>query len=362
MAEDRTEKATQYRRRRFRERGMVAHSRDLSAAVGLLTAFGALKLMGPWMASRLANDTVHFFVSASSHQLNSGTLSAYGLHAFKLLALLAAPPLTMAAVGSMAASWLQTGFLFSAFPLIPTLDRINPLNGLRRLFSWEGLFETIKSVAKICVLMAVAWLTLKPRVVGLIAAGLENPTTLAQRAATLASLLTLRCGLTMLVIGAADYAFQWWQMERRMMMTRQEAKEEWKETEGDPLLEMRRRARRNELLEQRITPELREASVVVTNPTHIAVALKYQLHQMPAPKVVAKGRGYVAERIVALARTYNIPVERNVPLARALYKSVRVGDYIPRALYRAVAEILAVVYRRREQRLQRIMQQRRRRS
>jgi len=337
---------------------MVAHSRDLSAAVGLLAAFGALRLLGSWTAARLGRGTVDFFVSASAHQLNEVTLGQYGIYAFKLFGMLAAPVLFMAAAGVMAASWLQTGFLFSAYPLLPTLDRINPLNGLKRLFSWEGLFETAKSIAKFGVLMAVAWVTLAPRVPALMSGGLEAPEVLGRRMVALATLLTLRCGLAMLVIGAADYAFQWWQTERRMMMTRQEMKEEWKETEGDPLLEMRRRARRRELLEQRITPEMREATVVVTNPTHLAVALKYQLHQMPAPKVVAKGRGYMAERIVALARTYNIPVERHVPLARALYKSVRVGDYIPRPLYRAVAEILAVVYRQREQRRQRIAQRR----
>lgn len=330
---------------------MVAYSRDLSAAVGLLGAFTGLWLFGRWMAGLIGRDAVSLFASASAHEVNAMTVQAYALHAFKMFALLAGPALFMAACGVLAGSWLQTGFLFSAYPLLPTLDRVNPLHGLRRLFSWEGLFETGKSVLKVGLLLLVAWVTLRGRLVGLLNTGMVAPETLSVEIVRLATLLTLRCGLAMVVIGAADYAFRWWQTERRMMMTRQEMREEWKETEGDPLLEMRRRARRRELLEQRITPELREASVVITNPTHIAVALKYQLHRMPAPKVVAKGRGHVAERIVAVARTYNIAVEQNVALARALYKSVRVGDYIPRPLYRAVAEILAVVYRRREERL-----------
>ncbi len=350
MADERTERPTEYRRRRMRERGLVAYSRDLTAAAALLGAFAALKTLTPWLISKLEAATTQFLIAASGAEVNVDTVGVYGQYAMSMFAVLAAPPLLAAALAALAVGWAQTGFLFSLYPLIPSAEKISPVAGLRRLFSWQGLFETVKSVAKLSIILLIAWLTLRTKAQMLYLLGLEPPLCAARRMVDVATALTLRCGLGMLLIAAADYCFQFWQTERRLMMTRHEWREEWKETEGDPFIEARRRQRRRELLQQLITPEMREASVVVTNPVHLAVALRYVLGEMPAPKVVAKGRGPVAERILAIARTYNIPVVEDVAVARALFGSVAVGDYIPRALYQAVAEILAAVYRQRMKR------------
>lgn len=358
MAEERTERPTQYRRRRFRERGVVAFSRDLTAAASMLGAFGALILIGPWIARELGVTCTRLLVSASAAKLTGELAGLYFRAAIVLFAKAAGPVLFGAALGALVAGWAQTGFLFSLYPLIPSAEKINPINGLKQLFSWRGLFETAKSMAKIGITLLVAWLTLAPHVPAFIGMGLEPVSVGTRRFIALATQLTLRCGLIMLLIGAADYAFQWWQTERRLMMTRRELREEWKETEGDPVAELRRRRRRREILEQRISPEMREASVVVTNPVHLAVALKYVIRAMPAPKVVAKGRGPLAQRIVDIARAYGIDVVEDVSLARSLYRSVGVGDYIPRALYQAVAEILAMIYRRRAKRREKAMSQR----
>jgi len=378
MAQERTERATQHRRQRFRQRGRVACSRDLTAALALLGAFAALRLLGPWMYRVLAGDTTRIILSAGSPSVNQAELAAYARVGFWMTAKIAGPVLAGAAIGALAGSWLQTGFLVSLYPLVPSAEKINPLNGLKRLFSWEGLFDTVKSLVKMGLMLLVAWWTLAPRTGVLLSLGLEAPAGAVSGLVDLATLVTLRCGLAMLVLGAADYAFQWWLTERQMMMTRQEMREEWKETEGDPVTRMRRRQRRRELLEQRILSEMREATVVLTNPTHVAVALEYgrgytailgwrrglgrdsghlrsaALAPRRAPRVVAKGRGHVAERIAALARTYNVPIVENVALARAIYRAVRVGDDIPRALYQAVAEILALIYRREAARQERI--------
>jgi flagellar biosynthetic protein FlhB len=329
---------------------MVAVSRDLTAAMALLGGFAVLRLAGPWMARELVRESARIVGSASTHSLNHTTLAAYAGAGFWLIVKIAGPVLGGAAIGALATSWLQTGFLISFYPLLPTAEKINPLTGLKRLFSWQGLFDTGKSVVKMGLMLIIAWWTLAPRAMLLADLGTMPLSAGVARLLNMAELLTLRTGLAMLILGAADYAFQWWQTERRMMMSPREMREEWKETEGDPVARMRRRQRRRQLLEQRITPEMREATVVVTNPVHLAVALKYRLHLMPAPKIVAKGRGYTARRILQIARTYNVPVVEDVGLARALYKAVRVGDYIPRALYRAVAEILALIYRREAQR------------
>ncbi|MCD6350707.1 MAG: EscU/YscU/HrcU family type III secretion system export apparatus switch protein [Armatimonadetes bacterium] len=364
MAEERTERATHFRRRRFRERGMVASSRDLTAAMALLGAFAALRLLGPWMTASVARDTCRLFLSASQASLSSPVLMTYFRQVLWTLVRATGPVLLAASAGAVLGSWLQTGFLFTLYPLIPSTDKINPVNGFRRLFSWQGLFDTLKSIAKMALLLLIAYWTLAPHKAALVSLGLASLPDGLAKVGRVATVLTLRCGLAMLVLGAADYAFVWWQTERRMMMTRQEMREELKETEGDPMIALRRRRRRRELLDQLISPEMREATVVLTNPTHLAVALLYRPSSgaskpaMPAPKVVAKGRGPVARRIVTIARTYNIPVVENVALARALYRNVRVGDYIPRALYRAVAEILALIYRRQAERRERIRRHR----
>jgi flagellar biosynthetic protein FlhB len=347
MAEERTEQPTQYRRRRFRERGVVAYSRDLTAAASLLGAWGALRLLGGWMGLQLVRSSSALITSAGAPSLNAATLGAYAVYLLELLAKVGGPVLLAAALGALAAGLLQTGGLVSFFTLLPTAEKINPLVALRRLFSWQGLFEVGKSVVEMVVLLEVAWRSVGCEWAGWTNLGSAELGAAGRHLVRLAMLLAWRCALVMLLIGALDYAFQWWQTERRMRMTRQELREEWKEVEEDPLTALRRRRRRRELSEQRITAELRQATVVVTNPAHLAVALRYQLHLMPAPKVVAKGRDFVAQRIVSLARLYRVPIVENVALAQVLYKSVRVGEFIPRALYQAVAEILALVYRRR---------------
>jgi len=159
--------------------------------------------------------------------------------------------------------------------------------------------------------------------------------------------MVMRCAALLVVIGGADYAYERWEFERSLRMSRQEIVDELRQEEGDPQMRARRKALRRNLLQQGITRQTREAAVVVTNPTHLAVALLYQ-PGMPAPKVVAKGRYLMAQRILAIARKWGIPVIQNVETARALYKTAGLGDYVPSPLYRAVAEILAVIHRRRQ--------------
>lgn len=342
---DRTEPASPRRRQEFRERGEVAKSRDLAGAVVLLGTLGALAVAGEGVFGSLRAGMRATFTALgqSRPDVPSTTLGEPLVD----IALALAPVLGVAAVAALAGHLGQTGLLFSAKALAPSLERLSPLRRLRQMVSLQAAFETGKTMVKLALVGFVVHRIVASEIEALSDLGVASATDIAANVCALALRVAGYGGLTLFALGAFDYAWQRWQLEKRMRMTKQEMKEDHKRQEGDPLIKMRIRARQRELARQRMMQAVRSADVVVTNPTHIAVALVYRPSEMGAPRVVAKGRGPIAERIKALAREHGIPVMENRPLARALYKVVKVGREIPAALYRAVAEVLAYVYGRR---------------
>jgi flagellar biosynthetic protein FlhB len=344
-AGERTEPATPKHRFEAKQKGQVLRSQEVSHALIQAAAVAILVTLGPrvigGMKTYLA-DTLRAFTSFET----TPAAAAFWLQETLRRALWIALPCVLAtSVAAAAAGFLQSGFMISSRRLSFDLGRLDPTQGLRRLFSLDSVGRTVASILKLAVLGAVVYAVIRPRL-----AGLVDPAT-RDLDATLGSLwelivlLLVRATAAFLVIAFLDYLFQRWRYEKALMMTRAQIKEEVRSTEGDPAVRRRVRAAQRELARRRMMSDVRHADVVITNPLRYAVALRYDRATMAAPVVLAKGMGHVARRIRKLARRHGVPVVENAPLARALYRTVAVGGVVPVALYRAVAEILAAIYR-----------------
>ena len=347
MAEDqgeRTEEATEQRREDFRKRGQVPMTRELSTAIFFLVAAGVM-----YVASRFfLQNVVELFTRTMGPEMvftvKDGKITeTLGFIAMKLV-ILVAPIFLASMVIGVAAQVLQTGLLQVEDALTPDLNKLNPLNALGRIFSMKGVVELLKSLAKLVAISFTLYLLLKAeidKIPYLTALSIEQILTYL---GMVVFKLLVSVGIFMLILSVADYFFQRWQLEKEMMMTKQEVKEEHKSREGDPLIKARIRKIQREVATRKMMQEIPKADVVVTNPTHIACVLKYS-DKLPAPQLVAKGADFMAEKIKEVARQHNIPIIENKPLARTIFKTMKIGQVIPRELFVAVAEVLSYVYK-----------------
>jgi len=343
--DERTEAATPRRREEARERGHVARSADLSSAVILLAAVLALQFFGRGLADRLFGATAGILEHLADID---GTRENMVLHfgGACLAALLGFLPILLfilvAAVGINVA---QVGFLFVTEPLAPNLDRIDPIAGFGRMFSIRSVARMTTGLLKVGAVGLVVFLTIwaeRARLVSLSGHAFEE---IVKYGTGMMLTLGLRAVLVLLVLAILEYGYQKWQYERDLRMSKQEVREEMKRFEGDPKIKERRRAIQRQLAMQRMMQKVPKATVVITNPTHLAIAIEYRKEEMEAPVVVAKGAEGLARRIRELALEHGVPIIERKELAQAIYKSVEVGQSIPVELYQAVAEVLAYVYR-----------------
>ncbi len=355
MADDdksnKTEPATPKRKEEARKKGQVAMSRDVSTAAILLGGIGLLAAMLPVGLQRMTEMTrqgltlsfpVEFYDGMSNEQVYAVVIQA-GLTVFAL----SLPIVVGVWVLGGAASLLQTGLLWKSNGLQLEFSRINPIKGLSKLASFRSVMELIKGLLKIAIVTGVGiWVARYDilRIPGLIEFEMGS---VLQVTGQLALKVGLAVSGAIAVLAVLDYFYQRYEWERDLRMSKEEIKEEHKSTEGDPLIKNRVRAVQRELTRKRMMAAVKTADVVITNPTHLAVALKYDTSKMSAPVVVAKGAGLIAERIRELARHHGVPVVENKFVARTIFKLVDIGREIPNDLYRAVAEILAFVYRAR---------------
>lgn len=345
---ERTEPASARRLEQAREDGNVPHSRELMAFMVLAAGVAAIWILGNWMAhgvARLLQQGLSFTRSAAFDTAVMGA-DAYWL-AIDALALVG--PLFLAIIAAIVATpFVMGGWIFSPKAFQLDLTRMDPLKGLGRMFSWQSLAELAKAMLKALLIGAVLYWIVgheQDRLFALLAQPIE--TGLASFSQTLfVSFVALIVGLA--IIAALDVPFQLWQYHDRLKMTREELKKESRESEGDPQLKARVRSQQREMARGRMMAAVPKADVVVTNPTHFAVALKYDGATMRAPVVVAKGMNLVAQRIRDLAADSQVPLLEAPPLARALYRHADVGEQIPAALYAAVAEVMAWVYQMHE--------------
>jgi len=280
----------------------------------------------------------------SDTTLTPHTLSVKGVEMGLVLLRAIGPFVLTALLLGVLANLLQTGFAVSGQALVPDFTRLNPLTGLRRFLSGHGLVETIKALGKLGIIGYIACSTISNSYPQLLAAIRQDIPTILAIIGDLLYRVALRIALFLLVLAAADYAYQRWAFERSIRMTKEEVKQEFKQLEGNPQIKSRIRSRQRQIARRRMMEAVPKADVVLTNPTHFAVALQYDPVTMGAPQVVAKGADLIAERIREVARAHNVPIVENPPLARALYKSVDIGREIPAEFYAAVAEVLAFVY------------------
>jgi flagellar biosynthesis protein FlhB len=349
MSSERTEKATPKRREDARRKGQIARGAELPAALSFLGALIAVKIASSEIFGRMgsyiqdsANNIAKIkpFTDASVHNLF--------LEAAKILAIFTVPVILIAFTAVLAGNFAQGGFAFSGEALIPKADKFNPANNIKRIFGLDSVVNLLKSLIKLAVIGAVAYGVLGPVIES--APTLVNaplPSVAARLGETLYS-LAFRCGLVLLFIACADYGYAWYKHEKSLRMSKQEIRDEYKDQEGDPMVKSQRRRAARELTQKRSMAEIPTASVVVTNPTHFAVALRYDRDKDAAPIVVAKGADHIAAKIRAIARENNVPLVENPPLARALYRSVEPNQIIPSEFFGAVAEVLAFVFRQKE--------------
>ncbi|MHB8733294.1 MAG: EscU/YscU/HrcU family type III secretion system export apparatus switch protein [bacterium] len=342
-AHDKTEAATPRRRQRARERGTIARSPMATSVGSVGGAVLLLAIAGGWIWGWLV-DTVTRPVPAVPD--DPGIAWAMALLGRVLLAV-GVPVLIVAggaAAGAVMIGIAQNGFNLSAVALQPNAARMNPLSGITRMFSGRLVVDAVRILLTLVIVLLLLKSAVTETIARLVAGAAMTPAGVAGTAHGVASHLVFRLIGFGALVAVADYAWQRWRTERDLRMTRRELRDEIRETEGDPYWKARRRARARALARTRMMREVPTATVVVTNPTHFAVALRYT-PALAAPVVVAKGQGPVAARIRAIAWRAGVPIHPNPPLAQALYKSVEVGQHIPPRLYTAVAEILAWVYR-----------------
>ncbi|MBR1580743.1 MAG: flagellar biosynthesis protein FlhB [Selenomonadaceae bacterium] len=340
---DKTEEPTAKKRRDARKKGQVARSQELNAAFVLLMGFFMLKLLWEYIYGNLAEYMTylygHLYQSTSTE-----SISELFIGIMILLAKTALPVMFAIMLVGLGINLLQVGLVVSTEKLEPKLDNLNPINGFGRIFSKRSLVELVKSIFKIIIIGFFIWLYVKDQIPYMpYFIYYDLNTSLTQIADTIFT-LAFQIIAVIMVMAIADYAYQTWQTTQDLMMTKQEVKDEFKQTEGDPQIKGKIRQKQRQMAMMRMMQEVPKADVIVTNPTHLAIALMYK-QGMPAPVVLAKGQDIVAERIKEIARKYRIPILENKPLARALYEAVQVGDLVPRELYQAVAEVLAHVYR-----------------
>ncbi len=343
-AGERTEEATPRKRQEARKKGTVAKSTDLAGALSLLVC----ALMLPGVMRALGNGiftTLGSSIMEVPREISAASVMNF-VSALLVPALMAMAPLILVImVVGLAVNFAQVGFVLSGEAMKPSFEKINPLAGFKRLFSVRTTFEGVKAIFKLFLFSWIAYGVVVSQWSTLIGLVYLAPAEAASVIGSIMHTILVRIAAVWLVLAVADYIFQRKQLDKQLRMTKDELKREMKEQEGSPEVKTAMFHRRRKLLKGGLATRLREADLIVTNPTHFAVALKYKRNEMHAPMVVAKGQDYLALKIREMGGDLDIPVIENPPLARALYKQCEVGDFIPRDLFAAVAEVLAYVYK-----------------
>ncbi len=343
-AGEKTEEATPKRRLEARRKGTVAKSMDLTGAMGLLALVAvlpsALSMMGRGFMGGLTAGLQNLPKECSFEGARAFAWSVLQPSLGGIALLIA----TAMLVG-VAANFAQVGFLVSGEAISPSLAKLNPMNGLKRLFSMRAGFEGAKAFAKSLIFGYLVWSSIQANWPTLMGLGYLPPIAALSATGGILKGIAMKIALVWLAMAALDYYFQRKQVDKQLRMTKDEVRREMKEQETSPELRAQMARRRRALSKNRVGDAVRNADVIVTNPTHYAVALKYDLGKSAAPEVVAKGVDFLAAKIRELAAEHRIPVVPNPPLARALYRQCEIGDQVPRELFQAVAEVLAYVYK-----------------
>ncbi len=342
--QERTEPATPRRRQEARRKGQVGKSREVSSLAILVSGILFLFFGGEWFLKELGSFMSGNLSSLSFAPLEDTNIVVRLKESAEFFMGVAFPFMMVLATVAILSNLVQTGLIWSVEPLAPKASKINPIEGAKRIISKRSLVELAKSIAKIIIVGWAAFSVLKGELTHLIHLVYNDKWQIMAYLGDTSMRVAARSCYVIALLALLDFIYQKWEHEQSLKMTKQEVKEELKQTEGDPLIKSRIKALQREMARRRMMEEVKKADVVITNPLHLAVALHYEAHAMSAPKVVAKGAEKVARKIKEVAKAHGVPVVEDKTLAQNLYKSVDIGEEIPSQFYHAVAEILAYVY------------------
>lgn len=343
-SQERTEEATPRRLREARKKGQVAKSRDVNTIVILIAAFGLLAILVKYLSSYFQGIMISAFEFASKTNISNEEIFLRAKDAFFIYLKSSMPFLMVIAIVSLAIGFAQVGAIFSGEPMKLKMDRLNIIQNVKNMFKVTTFVELLKNVAKVTLIFTIAYMVLKDNMRELVMTVMGTLTQDTAVAGHIITVFLIKVFICFIIIAFVDLMVQRWQYRKQMRMTKEEVKREYKEDEGDPLIKSMRKHLYQEMVMSDVRQSVKTADVVITNPTELAVVLKYDDKEMSAPAIVAKGQRLFAAQIREFAREFNIPIIQNVPLAWALIE-MDVGGEIPENLYAAVAEVLIIVYR-----------------
>ena len=351
FGDDKTEEPTSKKLEDARKKGQVGKSQELAHGIELIAAFLTIRVAVGFVTQHFTDlfTWAYTYMIPQLVETNGDNLTVEAVFQLQLygilqMFILLAPFLAIGFLVAILGNGLQFKFQVSYEPLKPKLDKFNPVNGFKRMFSMQSLINLALSIAKILIIFIVAYTMIKDHLNDLFVLYEVPLYSAVAQVGKLVLDIGLRISLIYLIVGFMDLFYHKWKHKKDLKMTKQEVKDEYKNSEGDPLIKSKQRQRMREASQRRMMQSVPKADVVITNPTHIAVAIKYDAAEAPAPIVLAKGEEYMAQRIKDEAKEHHITIVENKPLARSIYTTVDVGGQIPPELYQAVAEILAVVY------------------
>lgn len=345
---EKTEKATPRRREEARKKGQVFKSTDLNSAIIVTAGSVTIFLMFPYIVQSMQSFTQMYLLDRTASEFSNEYVYKLFIETLWLMAKISLPIMGTTAIAALVITFMQVGFVSSGEALSLKLERLNLIEGARKIFSKRALVELTKSLLKITIIAYIVYSVVRkyyylfPRLVDV------DPSSSTMLLGDIVFEMAVKTGVVLLIIGALDYLYQRYEYETSLKMSKYDVKQEYKQTEGDPLLKSRQRQIQRDMAMRRMMSEVPHADVIITNPTHFAVALQYQAERMEAPVVIAKGQDLIALKIKEIAGMHNIVVVENPPLARTIFYHTRIGDMIPEELFQAVAEVLAFVYRQKK--------------
>ena len=337
--------ASQQKLQKARKEGQVVKSKDFSTALALLVMFILILKLSPFIWDQISQLFVYLYDKIPDKHLDEiGYVHLAAAMCIPAL-LLIGPILLAAAFIAILGDFIQVGPLITTKPLEPRLDKLNPSKYFKNLISPKTLFELVKNIVKVALLGVIGWMVYNDHLEAIMAlAAIDNSFAILNEFGALVIDFVIKAGIAFLIIAAADYGMVRWKFLQDQKMSFKEVKDEYKNSEGDPHVKAALRQRRQQMLQKKMMDSVPDADFVVSNPTHIACALKYDAKEMESPKLLAKGTELFAKKIIEIARQHSIPVIENPPVARAIFRMVEINSTIPPELYKAVAEILIFVY------------------
>ena len=342
--QEKTEQATQKRREEARKKGQVARSQEVVSVSVLVAGLIFFYFGGSYVTENIMGLMRTGFRDAGRSDLALETIQLIIIQNIFEAFFILFPLLMGVMVAAVLANVLQFGFMISTESITPKISKISPAKGFKRLFSLRSIVELIKSILKVCIISTVAYLVISSEMERMMPLTEQSVWEVMSYIGGVCFKLLLSITVVLVILAVLDYAYQRWEYEKSIKMTKQEINDEYKSTEGDPMVKARIRRIQREAAQKRMMAQVPKADVVITNPTHLAVAISYDPAGMAAPVVVAKGADYIAEKIRKIAGENDVPIIENQPLAQVLYKMVKVNAMVPESVYRAVAEVLAFVY------------------